>query len=151
MAKLSSQLSIIGESPSPDSGALARTRNSIRRNKWLLRPLKRFVLPLRNSKRQMIALLRTVTPGLESAPVIERSMTRYIDNHPSDSAIQVHPAEVVQPILHPFESSNGPLATKSSAPAYVFELTQIDFWGRYGGCVVTADDKLLGDLSPEVW
>jgi capsular polysaccharide biosynthesis protein len=151
MAKLSSQLSLIGESSSPDSGALARTTNAIRRNKWRLRPLKRLVLPLRNSKRQVLTLLRTVAPGLRSPPVIEHAIIPYIDNHPSYAATEIHPVEAVPPIAHPFQSTNGQHAASSSAPANVFELKEINFWGRYGGCVVTADNKLLADLSPEVW
>jgi len=151
MAKLFSQLSVIGESSSPVSGPLARTRSAIRRNKWRLRPLKRFVLPLRNSKRQMLTLLRTVTPGLESPPSIERSTLSYIDNHLSHSAAEIHAAEIVQPLPHPFERPNGPHAVNSSSPAHVFELGDIDFWPRYGGCVVTSDRQMLADLSPEVW
>jgi len=151
MAKLFSPLTVIGESSSSGSGTLARTRNAIRRNKWRLRPLKRLVLPLRNSKRQAIALLRTVTPGLEAAPAIERSTSSYIDHSSSHSAIEVFSAEKVQSLPHPLQSRNGQQVADSSMPAQVFELNRIDFWGRYGGCVVTADHKLLGDLSPEVW
>jgi hypothetical protein len=151
MAKLFSPLNAIGKSSSPGSGALARTRNAIRRNKWRLRPLKGLVLPLRNSKRQAITLLRTMTPGLEAPPTIEHSTASYIGNHSSYSAIEVFPAEAVRPIPHPFQSTNGQHAVGSSMPAHIFELNEIDFWGNYGGCVVTADHKLLGDLSPEVW
>ena len=43
------------------------------------------------------------------------------------------------------------MESNNSEPAYLFELGDIDFWGRYGGSVTTADDKLLADLSPEVW
>src|SRR5207253_10313 len=39
----------------------------------------------------------------------------------------------------------------SSEPAWVFELKNIDFWARYGGSVVTEENFLLADLSPEVW
>lgn len=151
MAKLFSQLSVIGESSSPVSGALARTRNAIRRNKWRLRPLKHFILPIRNSKRQVLTLLRTITPGLESPPAIEPSTLDYIDNDPSHTAVEVHPAEAVRTIPHPFQDRNGQEPEILSAPAHVFELREIDFWGRYGGSVVTADNKLLADLSPEVW
>jgi len=151
MAKLFSQLSVIGESSSPVSGPLARTRNAIRRNKWRLRPLKRFVLPLRNSKRQMLTLLRTVTPGLEAPPAIEPSTSAYLGRHASHSHREVHSSEPVRTLPHPFEQSNGQHGAGVSAPAHLFELADIDFWPRYGGCVVTADRKLLADLSPEVW
>lgn len=151
MAKLFSQLSVIGESSSPVSGPLARTRNAIRRNKWRLRPLKRFVLPLRNSKRHVLTLLRTVTPGLESPPAIEPSTSAYISRHLSHSHREVHSAESVRALPHPFEQSNGQHGANLSVPAHLFELADIDFWPRYGGCVVTADRKLLADLSPEVW
>ncbi len=151
MAKLFSPLNVIGESSSPVSGALARTRNAIRRNKWRLRPLKNFVLPIRNSKRQVLTLLRTITPGLESPPAIARSTLNYIDNHSLHTALELHPSETVPPVSHPFPNTNGRDWTSSSAPARVFELKDIDFWGRYGGSIVTADNKLLADLSPEVW
>jgi capsular polysaccharide biosynthesis protein len=116
-------------------------RNLIRRQKWRLRPLKRAVLPLRNLKRAAVALIR-------KPPSIARSTIEY----PGASLVrahQIHPAECVQSLPHPLADSKP--ATASSEPAWIFELKSIDFWARYGGSVVTSDNFLLADLSPEVW
>jgi hypothetical protein len=116
-------------------------RNLIRRQKWRLRPLKRAVLPLRNLKRVAVALVR-------KPPSIARSTIEY----PGASLVrahQIHPAECVQSLPHPLADSKP--ATASSEPAWIVELKSIDFWARYGGSVVTSDNFLLADLSPEVW
>lgn len=65
------------------------------------------------------------------------------------AVIAVHPPERVEPLSHPFQSQS--LQSVLSQPACLFELANIDFWARYGGSIVTADNKLLADLSPEVW
>ena len=116
-------------------------RNFIRRHKWRLRPLKRFVLPLRTLKRGAVKLTRT-------PPHIARSTIDYAG--PSRiAAREIFAAERVEAWPHPFEAMDERSA--DSPPAYLFELREIDFWGRYGGSVVTADNQLLADLSPEVW
>jgi capsular polysaccharide biosynthesis protein len=116
-------------------------RNFIRRHKWRLRPLKRFVLPLRTLKRGAVKLIRT-------PPDIARSTIDY--RGPSKvAAREIFQAERVESIPHPFEPPNE--QSTNSQPVYLFELKDIDFWGRYGGSVVTADNQLLADLSPEVW
>jgi capsular polysaccharide biosynthesis protein len=123
-------------------------RNLIRRQKWRLRPLKRFVLPWRRLRRTVLAFLRPFVPGLPEPPTIAKSTIDY--RGPSKIAThEIFPAERVQPRAHPFERSDA--APTTAEPAYLFELSDIDFRGRYGGSVVTADDKLLADLSPEVW
>jgi capsular polysaccharide biosynthesis protein len=123
-------------------------RNLIRRQKWRLRPLKRFVLPWRRLRRTVLAFLRSFVPGLPEPPTIARSTIDY--RGPSKIATcEVFPAERVEPRPHPLGGSA--LESNNSEPAYLFELGDIDFWGRYGGSVITADDKLLADLSPEVW
>src|SRR5258707_14089674 len=38
-----------------------------------------------------------------------------------------------------------------SEPAFIFHLKNIEFWALYGGAVLTSDNQLLADLSPEVW
>jgi hypothetical protein len=141
-------------------------RYLVRRQKWRLRPLKRAVLPLRNLKRAAVALVR-------KPPSIARSTIEY-PGASLVSARQTHAAERVQSLPHPvgsisdhggtravashisaptarrpLERSN--LAAASSEPAWIFELKKIDFWARYGGSVVTSDNFLLADLSPEVW
>jgi capsular polysaccharide biosynthesis protein len=154
MAKLFSQISVIGESPSPGSGALARAtplRNAIRRHKWRLRPLKRFVLPLRHGKRQAVSFIRTVTPGMKGSPRIERSTRSYADDAGSCQATEIFPAEALTVSPDPLKNGASQPRAKSSEPAFVYELHDIDFWARYGGSVLTADNALLGDLSPEVW
>lgn len=79
-------------------------------------------------------------------------MTRSTIDYRGPSKIgarKVFPVEPVKPLPHPFERSDATSTT--SEPAYLFELSDIDFWARYGGSVVTTDNKLLADLSPEVW
>ena len=113
-------------------------RNLVRRQKWRLRPLKRAVLPLRNMKRALVALIR---PPL----AIARSTPNY--SGPSLLARrQIYAPESVKSALSDSES-----ATALSEPAWVFEFKQVDFWGRYGGSIVTSDNFLLADLAPEVW
>ena len=110
-------------------------RNFVRRHKWRLRPLKRVVLPLRNLKRAAVEVLRT--------PPRVKSSSEYAG--PSLIARrEIHPAESVTSL-----TSGSPPAF--SEPAWIFELRDIDFWGRYGGSVLTKDNFLLSDLSPDVW
>lgn len=116
-------------------------RNLVRRHKWRLRPVKRAVLPLRNLKRVAVALFR-------KPPAIARSTVQYTGASML-SRRQIHSAEPVQCLPHPLADLRQETALSGSA--WVFELKHIDFWGRYGGSVVTADNCLLADLSPEVW
>jgi capsular polysaccharide biosynthesis protein len=153
MAKLFSQISVIGDASSPGSVPLARVtpvRNVIRRHKWRLRPLKRFILPLRNGKRQALGLIRTLTPGMKHSPRIERCTTRYAGQNGTCTATRIYPAEPLTWSPDPLRNGASRRARFSEA-AYVFDLSNIDFWGRYGGSVLTADNTLLGDLSPEIW
>ena len=96
----------------------------------------------------MRAVIRPFVPGLPKPPTIARTTIDY--RGPSKiTTREIFPAERVEPRPHPLEGSA--LESNISEPAYLFELSDIDFWGRYGGSVVTVDDKLLADLSPEVW
>ena len=115
-----------------------QVRNFVRRQKWRLRPLKRVVLPLRNLKRAVVALIR---PPL----AIARSTPNY--SGPS----LVAPRQIYAPAPIKSAASGSGSAIGLSDPAWVFELKEVDFWGRYGGSIVTADHFLLADLSPEVW
>jgi Glycosyltransferase 61 len=125
---------------------ITKLRSVIRREKWRLRWLKQLVLPLRSLKRQIAMLCRTITR--KPAPRIEKSTTDYLIAQTSGRVNEVFPTEAVQPLPHPLEdNSNGGFPES----AYVFELRDIVFWGRYGGSVVTRDNHLLADLSPEVW
>src|SRR6266550_944767 len=129
-------------------------RNFVRRHKWRLRPVKRAVLPLRNLKRVGVALFR-------KSPVIARSTAEY-DGASLIAKRQIHPAESVSFPAYPFEMSNGGTRAVAShvlvpnhstdpgqaarrpparelhqttglaEPAFIFELKNIDFWGRYG-------------------
>src|SRR5712691_3227311 len=125
---------------------VTKLRSVIRREKWRFRWLKRLVLPLRRLKRQIAMLFRTITR--RPVPHIERSTVDYLISQTSGRVDEVYPAEAVQPLPHPFGNNS---ASGVSESAYVFELRDIDFWGRYGGSVVTPDNYLLADLSPEVW
>jgi hypothetical protein len=149
-------------------------RNLIRRQKWRLRPLKRAVLPLRNLKRAAVALVRK-PPGIArstieypGASLVSARQTHAAERvqslpHPvgsisDDGGTRAVASHVLAPThstssgqapRHPPERSN--LAALFSEPAWVFELKNINFWARYGGSVVTSDNFLLADLSPEVW
>jgi capsular polysaccharide biosynthesis protein len=118
-------------------------RNFIRRQKWRLRPLKRLVLPMRKVKRCLVALNRR-------PPIIQRSTRDYAGSSLC-SAAQIHPAMPVPRPSHPVAPHDDVAGPNLSEPAWLFHLTDIDFWARYGGSIVTNDNRLLGDLSPEVW
>jgi len=69
---------------------------------------------------------------------------------------EIYPAETVRFAL-PIPLDGGEVhwkfaehQVKEIPPACVFELRDARFWGRYGGSIVTADDRLLADLSPDV-
>ncbi len=118
-------------------------RNFIRRQKWRLRPLKRLVLPMRKIRRYLVALNR-------QPPIIQRSTRDYAGSSLC-SAAEIHPAMPVARPSYPFASDHGVAGPNVSEPAWLFHFTDIDFWARYGGSIVTNDNRLLGDLSPEVW
>ncbi len=120
----------------------------LRRQRWRFRLLKRLILPARTMKRAAVELIgpffgRTI---LRLAP----SSLMYANTHTEISVREIHPAEVVRLPPHPFrtQTSSGELRI---GPAFVFEIPNVNFWGYYGGAVVTADNAVLADLSPEVW
>jgi capsular polysaccharide biosynthesis protein len=116
-------------------------RNLIRRQKWRLRPLKGFVLPWRNVKRLLVARWRRV-PTISSAR-----------NYRGDSfceAVEVYPAAMVASLPVSFHSDEA-VVDLQSEPAFIFHLKNIEFWALYGGAVLTRDNQLLADLSPDVW
>ncbi len=118
-------------------------RNFVRRHKWRLRPLKHAVLPVRSAKAAM--------KRLWSTPLrIELSTLAYAAVHPEISVREIHPAQTVLIPPAPF-SSHTAVHEEKSSPAFVFEIPNINFWAHYGGAVVTADNALLADFSPEVW
>jgi capsular polysaccharide biosynthesis protein len=120
-----------------------RLRNFARRHKWRLRPLKRAVLTVRGAKAAMKRLIAM-------APRIEASTLVYADSHPEISVREIHAAKTV--VISPSPFSQNRIARKEkSQPAFVFEIPNVNFWAHYGGAVVTADNALLADLSPEVW
>ncbi|MGI9113660.1 MAG: glycosyltransferase family 61 protein [Chthoniobacterales bacterium] len=88
---------------------------------------------------------------LWSTPLrIEPSTLAYAAAHPEVSVREIHAAESV--VIPPAPFSFDAIAhEETSAPAFVFEIPNIDFWAHYGGAVVTSDNALLADLSPEVW
>jgi len=116
-------------------------RNLIRRQKWRLRPLKGFVLPWRNVKRLLVARWRRV-PTISSAR-----------NYRGDSfceGVEIYPTAVVASLPVPIHSDEAAVDLQSE-PAFIFHLKNIEFWGLYGGAVLTTDNQLLADLSPDVW
>lgn len=82
---------------------------------------------------------------------LERSTIDYLAGHPSDTTMKMFPAERATLLPQPFSGQLVQPEHDLSKPACVFELRNIDFWARYGGSVVTADNALLADISPEVW
>jgi Glycosyltransferase 61 len=123
-------------------------RNFLRRQRWRFRPLKRLILPARCMKRAAVEFIgpffgRTILR-------LEPSSLMYANTHTEISVREIHPGEVVRLPPHPFrtQTSSGELRVD---PAFVFEIPNVNFWGYYGGAVVTADNALLADLSPEVW
>jgi capsular polysaccharide biosynthesis protein len=123
-------------------------RNFLRRQRWRFRPLKRLVLPARAMKRAALASIGTFFG--RTMLRFEPSTLAYANTHTEISVREIHPAEVVRLPPHPFrkQTSFGELRV---GPAFVFEIPNVNFWAHYGGAVVTADDALLADLSPEVW
>jgi len=123
-------------------------RNFLRPQRWRFRPLKRLILPARSMKRAAVEFIgpffgRTILR-------LEPSSLIYANTHTEISVREIHPAEVVRLPPHPFrtQTSSGELRV---GPAFVFEIPNVNFWGYYGGAVVTADNAVLADLSPEVW
>ncbi len=119
------------------------SRNFIRRHKWRFRPLKRVVVPARLAKRGLLRLFST-------RPRIENSTLAYTAAHPEISVREIYPAETIEVSPTPF-TQNAITSEIRSQPAFVFEIPNVNFWAHYGGAVVTADNALLADLSPEVW
>jgi capsular polysaccharide biosynthesis protein len=115
-----------------------QARNFVRRQKWRLRPFKRVVLPLRNLKRAMVAFIRPPLAIARSTP-----------NYSGLSLVATRQIHGPAPVKSAPPGSGS--ATVLSEPAWVFQIKEVDFWGRYGGSIVTADNFLLADLSPEVW
>jgi hypothetical protein len=125
-----------------------QVRNFVCRRKWRFRPLKRLVLPARSMKR---AALESIGALWEQIPPrLELSTLDYASEHMEISVREIHPAEVVRLPSRPFRQGTS-FGELKAAPAFVFEIPNVNFWAHYGGAVVTADNALLADLSPEVW
>jgi hypothetical protein len=93
---------------------------------------------------------RSVVALNREPPIIQRSTRDYAGSSLC-SAAEIHPAMPVARPAHPFASYDSVAGPDVSEPAWLFHFTDIDFWARYGGSIVTNDNRLLGDLSPEVW
>jgi hypothetical protein len=123
-------------------------RNFLHRQRWRFRPFKRLVLPARSMKRVAVEFIgpffgRTILR-------LEPSSLMCANTHTEISVREIHPAEVVRLPPHPFRTQT-PSGELRVDPAFVFEIPNVNFWGYYGGAVVTADNAVLADLSPEVW
>ncbi len=123
-------------------------RNFVRRHKWRLRPLKKLVLPLRSLKRATLQHAGRFFGRVP--PRIEPSTLEYASAHTEISVREIYSAELVRLPAHPIRQ-DAPAVEQKSAAALVFEIPNVNFWAHYGGTVVTADNALLADLSPEVW
>ena len=116
-------------------------RNFVRRHKWRLRPLKKFVLPARRAKRALAGFIRR-------PPAIKR--TADYRGQSFAGVKEIFPAcQVIEP-PSPFGPQQAGVDLVSE-PALVYQFKNVQFWARYGGSVITADRCLLADLSPEVW
>jgi Glycosyltransferase 61 len=115
-------------------------RNFIRRHKWRLRPFKRLVLPMRTAQRFLVRFLRR--------PLTIESYAADYRGPSFCDLTEIYPAATIPQPPFPSQESSIELV---SQPARVYHLRNIEFWAQYGGSVVTADHKLLADLSPEVW
>ena len=124
-----------------------QVRNFGRRHKWRFRPLKRLVLPARSIKRAALESIGTFLGRIP--PRLEPSTLEYASTHTEISVREIHPAEVVRLPSHPFWPGTS-FGEAKAAPAFVFEIPNVNFWAHYGGAVVTADNALLADFSPEV-
>ncbi len=125
-----------------------QVRNFVRRHKWRLRPLKRLVLPARSVKRAALESIGAFWGQIP--PRFELSTLDYASEHTEISVREIHSAEVVRLPPHPFRTHRS-FGELKVVPAFVFEIPNVNFWAHYGGAVVTADNALLADLSPEVW
>src|SRR5438874_5357053 len=123
-------------------------RNFVRHHKWRFRPLKRLVLPARSMKR---AALESIGAFRGRTPLrLELSTLDYASTHTEISVREIHPAEVMRLSSHPFRQGTS-LGELKAPPDLVFQIPKVNFWGHYGGPLVTAHNALLADLSPEVW
>jgi capsular polysaccharide biosynthesis protein len=73
-----------------------------------------------------------------------------------DGSREIYPGETVRFTLPtPLEGGEAHWKYKENQvkeipPARVYELHNARFWGYYGGSIITEDDRLLADLSPDV-
>jgi Glycosyltransferase 61 len=125
-----------------------QVRNFVRRQKWRLRPVKRLVLPARSLNRAVLESVGAFWGRIP--PHLALSTLAYASEHTEISVREIHPAEVVRLPPHPFRTHTT-FGELKAAPTFVFEIPNVNFWAHYGGAVVTADNVLLADLSPEVW
>jgi capsular polysaccharide biosynthesis protein len=125
-----------------------QVRNFVRRQKWRLRPVKWLALPARSLKRAALESIGAFWGRIP--PRLELSTLAYASEHTEISVREIHSAEVVRLPPHPFRTHTS-FGELKAAPAFVFEIPNVNFWAHYGGAVVTADNALLADLSPEVW
>jgi hypothetical protein len=123
-------------------------RNFVRRHKRRFRPLKRLVLPVRSMKRAALESIGGLWGRIP--PRLEPSTLDYANKHTEISLREIHSAEVVRLSSHPLRQDTSS-SELNAPPAFVFEIPNVNFWAHYGGAVVTADNALLADLSPEVW
>jgi hypothetical protein len=125
-----------------------QVRNFVRRHKWRVRPLKRLVLPARSMKCKALESIGAFWGQIP--PRLELSTLDYASEHTEISVREIHSAEVLRLPPHPLRRHTS-FGEPKAAPAFVFEIPNVNFWAHYGGAVVTADNALLADLSPEVW
>jgi hypothetical protein len=67
--------------------------------------------------------------------------------HPEDHFQRSLPTTDLAPLPEVFRHA----CIEEIAPATVAELHGVRFWGCPGGCVIAPDNRLIGDLSPDVW
>src|SRR5205823_2659917 len=69
-------------------------------------------------------------------PRLELSTLDYASEHTEISVLEIRCAEVVRLPPHPFRTHTS-FGELKAAPAFVFEIPNVNFWAHYGGAVVT--------------
>lgn len=137
---------------------LAAVKSRLLRNPWI-RPL---VLRLSELSRDLPRSIRfQAVPALQrwsGRPVaLDRTAGEYFARHPSrgwEKLIRPGGAyERVRPIPtgRPLPAHFDPTQTVSWEDERVIFLEGCRYWGGYGGSIITHDEHLLGEVSPDVW
>ena len=84
------------------------------------------------------------------------SVKDYLQKNSNSKMFRVYLAQIYQRKMpHTFDEKIHPIflenLTFKMPDINVYELFDIRFWGHYGGSIITGDNKLIADLSPDQW